>query len=84
MIIIKDFNEIQNNLPKLGELFEIQKGNRKAIYKIGKNQNFGCLEVVRCENIGLSMGGTYITRETPMGGGGKDIEKLVKSAYDHT
>ena len=84
MIIIKNFNEIPNNLPKIGELFEIQKGNRKEVYKIGENKNFGCLEVIKCENLGLSMGGTYITREKPMGGGGHSIEKLVKSAYDHT
>lgn len=84
MIVINDYNEITNNLPKIGELFEIQKGNRKIIYKIAENKNFGCLEVIKCENLGLSMAGTYITREKPIGGGGHSIEKLVKSAYDHT
>ncbi len=85
MIIINDFNEIPNKLPKLGEHFTIQKGKRTAIYKIVENKNFeGILQVVRCENVGLSLGNTYINKETPMGGGSNSIEKCVKSAYDHT
>ena len=84
MKLIDNYYEIQNNLPKLGELFTIHKGKITATYKITENKDFGCLQVIKCENLGLSMGGTYITREKPMGGGGNDIEKLVKSAYDHT
>jgi hypothetical protein len=84
MITINDYNKIKDNLPQVGEMFEIQKGNRKAIYKVAENKDFGCLQVVKCENLGLSMAGTYMTREKPMGGGGHSIEKLVKSAYDHT
>jgi len=84
MITIENFDEITNNLPKREELFIIKKGKRTAMYKVCENKDFGCLHVVRCENLGLSMAGTYINKETPMGGGGKSIEKLVKSAYDHT
>jgi hypothetical protein len=84
MITIENYNEIPNNLPKLDERFVIKKGKRTATYKVTENKDFGCLQVVRCENLGLSMGGTYINRETPIGGGGMSIEKCVKSAYDHT
>jgi hypothetical protein len=84
MIIINDYNKIASNIPKLGEKFEIEKGKRKAIYKIIDSVNFeGAYDLIRCENMGMSMGNTYIWREKHITGS-MSIEGCVKQAYDHT
>jgi hypothetical protein len=70
MITINDYSKIKLNLPKLGEKFEIE--------------NFeGAFDLIRCENMGVSMGNTYIWREKHLTGCGS-IEGCVKQAYDHT
>jgi len=69
---------------RLWEKFTIEKGKRKAIYKIINSVNFeGVYDLIRCENMGLSMGNTYIWREKHLTGS-RDIEGCVKQAYDHT
>ena len=84
MITINDYNKIKLNLPKLGEKFEIEKSKRKAIYKIIESENFeGAFDLIRCENMGISMANTYIWREKHLTGCGS-IEGCVKQAYDHT
>jgi hypothetical protein len=84
MITINDYSKIKLNLPKLGEKFEIEKGKRKAVYKIIESENFeGAFDLIRCENMGVSMGNTYIWREKHLTGCGS-IEGCVKQAYDHT
>lgn len=84
MLTISNYSEIKNNIPKLGEKFEIEKGRRKAIYKIIESINFeGAYNLIRCENMGISMGNTYIWREKHITGSG-NIEGCVKQAYDIT
>lgn len=84
MITINDYSKIKFNLPKLDEKFEIEKGKRKAIYKIINSENFeGAFDLIRCENMGISMANTYIWRENHITGSGS-IEGCVKQAYDHT
>jgi hypothetical protein len=83
MITIYDYSKIKSNIPKLGEKFEIEKGKRKAIYKIIESENFeGAYDLIKCENMGYSCG-TYVWREKHLTGCGS-IEGCVKQAYDHT
>jgi hypothetical protein len=84
MITIKDYNNIKNNIPQLDEKFTIEKGKRKAIYKIIESVNFeGAYDLIRCENMGISMGNTYIWREKHITGS-SSIEGCVRQAYEHT
>jgi len=83
MLVIKNYSEIKEILPKINEKFEIQKGKRKAIYKIINSKNFdGCYDLIRCDNLGYSCG-TYVWRETQISGCGS-IEGCAKRAYDCT
>ncbi len=84
MNIIDDYSKIKSNIPKINEKFEITKGKRKAIYKIIESENFeGCYDLIKCENMGISMGNTYIWREKHLTGCGS-IEGCAKQAYDCT
>ena len=84
MITINDYNEIKTKIPRLGEKFEILKGKKKATYKIIDSVNFdGAYDLIRCENMGISMGNTYIWSERHLTGS-RSIESCVKQAYDHT
>ena len=84
MKIINDYNKVKDNIPQLGEKFTIEKGKRKATYKIINSVNFdGAYDLIRCENMGISMGNTYIWREKHLTGS-SSIEGCVKQAYDHT
>lgn len=83
MIIINNYSEIKSKTVKIGEKFEVQKGNRKAIYKIIESVNFeGCYDILRCENMGYSCG-TYVWREKHLTGCGS-IEGCMEQAYDMT
>lgn len=83
MITINDYSEIKLKIPQIGDKFEIQKGKRKAIYKIIESINFeGCYDLLRCENMGCSCG-TYVWREKHLTVCGS-IEGCVQQAYDFT
>lgn len=83
MLIITNRSETKLKTPKIGEHFEIQKGNRKGIYKIIESTVFkGCYELIRCENSGYSCG-TYVWREKPITGC-QSVEGCAQLAYDVT
>ena len=81
MLVISNYREIK--LPKLGERFEIQKGNRRAVYKIIRSINFeGCFDLLSCTNMGYSCG-TYVWRDKHLTGCGS-IRGCVEQAYSIT
>lgn len=85
MIVYNNYNEIKEGkiLPSLNEMFKIEKGNRKEIYKIKESANFeGCYDLFRCVNNGYHSA-HYIWTENHIGGS-NSIIKCVSSAYDAT
>ena len=83
MIVIKSYLDINSKKVVTGKYFEVQKGNRKATYKVIESENFeGCYELLRCD-LSKNMCGGIIRSEKRLTGCGS-IKGCVQLAYDIT